>query len=97
MTLIPRNETSTRRRAGSSRATARVEVAVMAATAGAPVNNQSSTRAAYATAVGLTMKPVGKPDAGNRPVRFGEYNAAGDWLTAFSHYVASLWAADEFA
>jgi|SRR6478672_4793173 len=40
----------------------KVEVAVMAATAGAPVINQ---------------------------------NAACDWLTAFPHYVASLWAADD--
>src|SRR5215510_11860341 len=32
----------------------------------------ASTRAAYATAVGHTMKLVGKPDAGNRPVRFDE-------------------------
>src|SRR5262249_12825080 len=31
-----------------------------------------STRAASATAVGLTMKLVGKPDAGNRHVRFDE-------------------------
>src|SRR5262249_24806962 len=32
----------------------------------------ASTRAASATAVGLTMKLVGKPDAGNRHVRFDE-------------------------
>src|SRR5262249_57428031 len=32
----------------------------------------ASTRAASATAVGLTMKLVGNPDAGNRHVRFDE-------------------------
>src|SRR5262245_11270562 len=32
----------------------------------------ASTRSASATAVGLSMKLVGKPDAGNRPVRFDE-------------------------
>src|SRR5438045_2098084 len=32
----------------------------------------SSTRAYWATAVSLTMKSVGKPDAGNRHVRFDE-------------------------
>src|SRR3954467_13576262 len=31
-----------------------------------------STRAPWATAVCLAMKPVGKPDAGNPPVRFDE-------------------------